>query len=120
MKQIIDNETGEIVEVEEQNEIAERKLYELGAIDKETFEMLESFRYYQEQYEIFKYKLEKAMIENGIKSWKNDYFTATVKEESTQKRVDTDRMKEEGIYDKYLKLVLVKGGLQIRFKKEHD
>jgi hypothetical protein len=120
MKQIIDNETGEIIEVMDDNEIAEKKLFEIGAIDKETFEMLSSFRYYQDQYETFKYKLEKAMKDNGIKKWDNEYFTATIKEESTQKRVDTDRMKEDGIYDKYLKLVLVKGGLQIRFKKEHE
>lgn len=120
MKQIIDNETGEIVEVEESNEIAERKLYEVGAIDKETFEMLESFRYYNEQYELFKYQLEKAMKENNIKSWKNDYFTATIKEDAIQKRVDTDRLKEDGLYDKYLKLVSVKGGLSIKFKKGNE
>lgn len=120
MKSIIDNETGEIIEVETENEIAERKLYEVGAIDKETYEMLENYKYYQEQYETFKYTLEKAMRENGIKKWDNDYFTATVKEDSTQKRVDVDRLKEDGLYDNYLKLVYSKGGLQIRFKKGNE
>ena len=118
MKQIIDNETGEIVEVAESNELAEQKLYEVGAIDKETFEFLESFLYYQERYETFKYTLEQAMKDNGIKTWKNDYFTATVKDDSIQKRVDTERLKEDGLYDKYLKLVSVKGGLQIKFRKD--
>lgn len=120
MKSIIDNETGEVIEVETDNEIAERKLYEVGAIDKETYEMLESYKYYEDQFKIFKYKLEKAMEENGIKKWDNDYFTATVKEDSTQKRVDTERLKEDGLYDQYLKLVFVKGGLQIRFKKGNE
>ena len=117
MKQIIDNDTGEIIEVEEPNEIAERKLYEIGAIDESTFEFLEHYQYVQDQYETFKYKLLQAMKENGIKKWENDYFTATVKEESLQKRVDNDRMKEDGIYEKYLKLVPVKESLTIRFKK---
>ena len=117
MKQIIDNETGEIVEVEESNEIAERKLYEIGAIDKQTFETLASYQYYKEWFETFRYTLEKAMKENGIKKWDNEYFVATDKEDSIQKRVDTDRLKEDGLYDKYLKLVSVKGGLQIKFKK---
>lgn len=117
MKQIIDGETGEIIEVETSNEIAERTLVEVGAITQETYEMLASFRYYQEQYELFKYQLEKAMIENGIKKWDNDYFTATIREESMQKRVDTERLKDDGIYEKYLKLVPVKNGLVVKFKK---
>lgn len=117
MKTIIDSNTGELIEVEESNEIAERKLVEVGAITQDTYEMLASFKYYQDQYELFKHNLEKAMIENGIKKWDNEYFIATVREESMQKRVDTERLKDEGIYEKYLKLVPVKGGLTIKFKK---
>ena len=117
MKTIIDEETGEIVEVEEQNEIATRIMNEVGLLDKETYEILDSFLYYKEQYEMFRYKLEKAMDENNIKKWENDYFTATMKNDSLQKRVDVDRLKEDGLYEKYLKLVPSKGGLQIKFKK---
>lgn len=116
MKTIIDAETGELIEVEDKNEMVEKKLYEVGAIDKETFEMLVSFQYYQEQYELFRYKLQKAFEENGIKKWETEDFTATLKEESLQKRIDTERLKEDGIYEKYLKLVPVKAGLQIKFK----
>lgn len=118
MKQIIDELTGEIVEVEDRNEIAERKLTEVGAIDSKTYELLEEFLYYKELFETFKYKLQKAMEENGIKKWDNDYFSAVLKEESMQKRVDTERLKEDGLYDKYLKLVPVKASLQIRFKDQ--
>lgn len=117
MKTIIDNETGELIEVEEKNELVEKKLYEVGAIDQETFEMLVSYQYYKEQYEEFIYKLKKAFEENGIKKWETDDFTATFKEESLQKRVDTERLKEDGLYEQYLKLVPVKSSLQIRFKK---
>lgn len=118
MKTIINEETGELIEVEEENELIEKKLYEVGAIDENTNDFLEEYLMYQEKYEILKHALLKAMKENGIKSWKNDYFTATYKEESTQKRVDNDRLKQDGLYEKYLKLVPVKENLQIRFKKE--
>lgn len=117
MKTIIDQNTGEVIEVETSNEIAERKLVEVGAITEETYEMLASFKYYQDQYELFKYQLEKAMKENNIKKWDNDYFTATIKEDSIQKRVDTEQLKEKGLYESNLKLVPVKGGLTVKFKK---
>lgn len=114
MKTIVDRDTGEIVEVEEANEIAERKLMDAGAITEQTRDFIEQYLTIQDQWDTFRYVLEKAMRENGIKSWKTDDFTFTLKEESIQKRVDTERLKEDGIYDKYLKLVNVKGGLQIR------
>ena len=120
MKKIIDNDTGEIIEVPEKNEVVEKKLFELGAIDEETYEFLEKFQTIQEQFEIFKYKLQKAMAEHNIKSWKNDYFTATFKPETYTKRVDVERLKEDGLYEKYLKLSPVKESLQIRFKKGRE
>lgn len=116
MKTIIDNETGELIEVEEANELVEKKLYEVGAITEDTADFIEEYLTMVEKWETFKYQLEKAMRENNIKSWKNDLFSATVKEESMQKRVDTERLKQDGLYEKYLKLVNVKGSLQIKFK----
>lgn len=118
MKKIIDNETGEVIEVEESNDLVERKLFEVGAIDEATFDFLEQYLTIQEQYEIFRYKLEEAFKKNNIKKWENNYFIVNFQEESTQKRVDTDRLKEDGIYDKYLKLVPVKERITIKFKKE--
>ena len=118
MKLIINNETGEVEEVEEKNELVEKKLEELGVFKNYTFDDLEHYLTEKERFETFKYVLEKAMEENDIKTWKNEYFTATRKDDSIQKRVDTERLKEDGIYDKYLKLVSVKGGLQIKFKEK--
>lgn len=112
----VNAETGEIEEVESQNELIEKKLYEVGAIDKETFEMLSMYQYYEQQMEIFKYKLQKAMEENGIKKWDNDYFTATLTEETLRKSVDTQKLKDDGIYEKHLKLSPVKAGMRIKFK----
>ena len=117
MKQIIDNETGEIIEVKDDNEQTTELLTNAGVLDKEVYEIIDSMLYYQDQFEIFRGKLEDAMRENGIKKWDNDYFTATVKEDYLQKRVDTERLKKDGLYENYLKLVPTKGSLSIKFKK---
>ena len=117
MKTII-NENGEIVEVQDENELAEAKLFEVGAIDQKTFEELEQYLYYEDRYKTITFKIEQAMRENGIKKWENDYFTATIKADSMQNRVDTDKLKADGLYNEYSKLVPVKGGLQIRFKDQ--
>ena len=116
MKTIIDQETGELIEVEEENEIATRKLYEIGAITDDTADFIENYLTVKEQYEIFTHKLEQAMRENNIKKWDNDYFTVTLTDESIQKRVDNERLNKDGLYEKYLKLVNVKGGIRVKFK----
>lgn len=116
MKKIIDTDTGEIVEVEEENELIEKMLYEVGAIDEQTNDFIEQYLTIVEKFEMFKHVLYGAMKEHNIKTWKNDYFTATIKDESIQKRVDNDRLKADGLYEKYLKLVPVKESLQIKMK----
>lgn len=116
MKQIIDAESGEIIEIDDANELAEKRLYEVGAINEDTADFIEEYLTIKERFEMFEHVLKKAMIDNGIKTWKNDYFTASIREESTQTRLDVERLKEDGIYDRYLKLVPVKESLSIRFK----
>ena len=117
MKTIID-ENGEVIEVETENEVAEKKLYEVGAIDKQTFEELELYLYYEDRFKTIKHKIETAMKENNIKKWDNDYFVASLKADSMQNRVDTEKLKADGLYNSYTKLISVKGGLQIRFKDQ--
>ena len=116
MKTIVDQETGELIEVEEENEIATRKLYEIGAITDDTADFIEQYLMMKERYETFLYQLEKAMRDNNIKKWDNDEFVATITEETIQKRVDNERLKADGLYEKYLKLVNVKGGIRVKFK----
>ena len=120
MKRIIDDLTGEVIEVEEENEIAERKLHEVGVVSEQIIEMILQYQRYKEEFEIFKFKLQQAMKENGIKTWKTDDFTASLKSESIRKQVDTDRLKQDGLYEKYLKLVPSKESLVIKFKGKED
>lgn len=114
---IIDEATGELIETKNNNELVEKKLFEVGAIDKETFELIETFKYYEEQYKTFKYKLKKAMKENDIKKWDNDLFIAYITPEGMQRRVDVERLKKDGIYDKYSKFIPVDEKITIKFKE---
>lgn len=118
MKLEIDELTGEVIETEDTNDIATRKLMECGAITESTYELLDNYLMYQQQYEVFKNALLKAMKENNIKSWSNEYFTATYIDESLQKRVDTDKLKAKGLYEENLKLIPIKERLNIRFKND--
>lgn len=118
MKTIIKDDTGEVIEVEEDNEIVTRKLYEVGAIDEYTMQFLTEFKEMEERYKYFRMMLEKAMIKNGIKSWKTDDFVATITDETTKKQVDIDRLKKDDLYHKYLELIPIKKHLTIKFRKE--
>jgi len=113
----VNEETGEVYEVNE-NQLVEQKLMEVGAIDKHTYDLMEEYLTIKDKFETVKFKLEKAMKENGIKKWDNDYFTATCRNSSYQKRVDTDALKRDGLYDKYSQIVKVKGSLSIEFKEK--
>lgn len=139
---MIDPITGEVIE-ENENSLIERKLHEVGTVDQETWEIIDSFLYYKEQFEIFKSKLEKAMRDNDIKKWDNDYFLAYTTEDGMQKRVDTESLKritigefvedmlnrtrelsteekqeafDRTLYDTFLKMVATKGSLTIKMK----
>ena len=120
MREIIDYETGEVRQAEDENEIAVRKLTEIGMITDETADFIEQYLTMKQQWEMFRYALEKAMRENDIKSWKNDYFTATVKDESTRTSFDAKAFAENhpDLYAKYQKISKVKPSLMIKFKGE--
>ena len=120
MREKIDYETGEVITVEDENEIAERKLIDAGAITEETSEFIEQYLTMKQQWDIFRYVLEKAMRENGIKSWKNEQFSATVKDETTRTTFDTKAFAEDNpeLYAKYQKVSVVKPSLMIKFKGE--
>lgn len=119
MKKIID-ENGEIVEVPEANELAESKLYEVGVLNDQVLDMIEQYLMYEQRFNWFKTELQKVFEENGIKAWKTDEYEFILREESVQKRVDTDRLKEDGLYNQYLKLVPVRSSLQFRQKRRSD
>ena len=58
----------------------------------------------------------KAMEDNNIKSFENDFVKVTYKAPSVRKAVDSARLKEEGLYDLYLKESPVKSSVTVTWK----
>ena len=133
----IDAMTGELIEREDPNQVAERKLYELGVITDQTYDFLRHKRDVDEQYETFKFVLKGAMKDNGIKKWDNELFSCSVTPEGTRTVFDSERAKEmtllefrtllnrfldedlkdKTVYDFFQKVSYVKDKLNIRFKE---
>lgn len=116
MKTIIDENTGEVLETENENEIAERKLYEVGAIDEETYDFLVMFKANEDRYKRVRYAILKAMSENNIKKWIADDFTIIYKSGGKRKTIDIEKLKKDGLYDRYVKEVDYKESIDIRFE----
>ena len=57
-----------------------------------------------------------AMESNGIKSWDNDYFKVTYKAPSTRKAIDSNKLKEQGLYDMFVKESPVKSSVVMTWK----
>lgn len=76
-------------------------------VEKAKMEMLEKQ---------LKNALLNAMEENGIKSFKNENVTITYKEATTRKTVDTNALKEQGLYDSFVKESPVKSSVVITWR----
>lgn len=57
-----------------------------------------------------------AMEENNIKSFENDFVSIKYIPQTTRKSVDTAKMKDEGVYDIYLKESEVKSQVRLTWK----
>ena len=55
-----------------------------------------------------------AMEANGIKKWQTDRLTITYKAAYTSPKVDTAKLKKDGLYDQYTKESQVKSSIQIK------
>lgn len=71
---------------------------------------------FEEKEKELKNALKKAMKENGIKSFKNDFVTITLKDAYVRDSVDVERMMKDGVYDDYVKEVEVAESIQLRWK----
>ena len=120
MKTIIDQETGELIEVQEDNELVVKELEDLGIITDDYLNKLEQLAYFKQQVEMFETKnrevIKEVFKKYGVKSCKSDYLTISFIEEHMQQRVDTDALKKDGLYDKYSKFSVVKESIRIKLK----
>lgn len=101
--------------------------FEVLSVDNGTLSVNEEFvktmsAYYQtkktfeEKEKEFKKALMKAMKENGIKSFKNEFVTITLKDAYYRDTVDVEKMMKDGVYDDYLKTTEVAESIQMRWK----
>lgn len=101
--------------------------FEVLSVDNGTLSVNEEFvktmsAYYQtkktfeEKEKEFKKALMKAMKENGIKSFKNEFVTITLKDAYYRDTVDVEKMMRDGVYDDYLKTTEVAESVQMRWK----
>lgn len=60
--------------------------------------------------------VQKAMEENNIKSYENDFVKITYKNATTRKSIDSNALKEQGLYDSFVKETPVKASVQWTWK----
>lgn len=102
MNDLVKVENGEIV-------IAEKIIQEL-----QDFYVLKARMEMQEK-EV-KEALQEAMEANNIKSFTNDELEITYIAETTRTSVDTQRLKDEGLYELYSKPSIVKASVRLKWK----
>lgn len=96
---------------------------ELG-LTTEKLEVINKFCYYKKAVEDFELDLKekfKELVENGIIPVSSIDLGAVVlsyKKGYTKKSVDTDKLKEDGIYDSYIKTSEVNSSVSMAVKKE--
>ena len=100
----------ELVKVENnQIAIANELLTKMKLLHEEAMKL-------QVEEDKLKQALLEAMEKNDIKKIENDVFTASYKRPYVSKRVDTKKLKEEGVYEYYAKETLVKSSIELSYK----
>lgn len=89
-------------------------------IEQEVETMLKAFQIEKARMELLEKEIKEAMLkameENGIKSYESDNVRITYKAPTTRKTVDTNALKEQGLYDAFVKESPVKASVAITWK----
>ena len=121
MKKVIDNESGEIVDVPETHDLVLKELEENGVITDDVLELYYDLAAVKMRIEMYEHeakeKIKEVFNKYNIKSFSNQYITISLVKESLQQRVDTEHLKQDGLYDKYSKMVPVAESIRIKVKQ---
>lgn len=102
------------------NEVAEREVYEL--IPKEDVEFLIKFDEYKKRAKVIedniKSKAEEFLEKNNVNEFRQDGIHIYKTKAYKKQQIDLKKLKEEGVYDLYVKDKWVKGA--IRIQVEYD
>lgn len=86
-------------------------------------EFMKQWHDFQQQKELMELKEKKikqaileAMESNDIKSFENDFIKITYVAPTTRKTVDTNALKEQGLYDAFIKESHVKSSVKLLWK----
>ena len=87
---------------------------------QEVEDTLRAFQVEKAKMDLLEKKIKEAMLkamkENNVKSYESENVRITYKDATTRKSVDTQALKDEGLYELYLKETPVKESIQITWK----
>jgi len=103
-----------------QYEIVKKEINEI--VTDDVLDMFVQLEYYEQQIDLWKFKVKDQIKElfkaNNIKSFKNDYIEITYVAPSTRKSVDTQKLKDLGLYDDFCKESPVAESLRVKLKED--
>lgn len=118
--EVVNKITGEVIDIPETKDIVKKEFNEL--ITDDLLEQLEQVEYLEYQIDQWKKSHKEAIKElfkkNNIKSFKNEYIEITYVEPTKRKTIDTDLLKQAGLYDSFTKETDVKESLRIKLRKD--
>lgn len=85
-------------------------------ISEEMNQVFDEYQAYKNKVDAFRVQLMDAMKKYGIKKFENEKIQVVYKGESKSKRLNTNALKEDGLYDMYLTEVPVSESVTIKFK----
>lgn len=104
----------------EKNELVEQELNQV--ITQSDINFLKEFENMKAKFNFvdkrIKEQVKKIMVENGIKSYDFGDLKITYKAPTIRKSVDTEALKEQGIYDDFVKESKVSDSVQITVRYE--
>lgn len=89
-------------------------------VSKEASDKLKALYLAKAEFDVLmdrvKEELLKTMEENGFKSFENDFMKVTYKAPSVRKSIDTQALKDQGLYESFIKESPVKSSVVVSFK----
>lgn len=89
-------------------------------VAEEAMQLLHDFQVEKARMELKEKELKEALLQamenNGITKFENDLLRINYKAPSIRKSVDTDALKEQGLYEAFLKEVPVKASVTLNWK----
>ena len=90
------------------------------AIAEEVENKLRAFQVEKARMDMLEKQLKEALLKameaNGVKSYESDNVRITYKAPTTRSTVDTQALKEQGLYDSFVKVSPVKSSVVITWK----